>query len=89
MSSTIKRNETQWQLGGSDDEDRSVLALASAARHPGVAMAVASANFPDQKLAPAAILLYLLLSALLSIPYVVWRRRHGEVVGVMGTAKEY
>ena len=88
MSSTIKRNETQWQLGGPDDEDRSVLALASAARHPGVAMAVASANFPDQKLAPAAILLYLLLSAILTIPYVMWRRRHAEIGVVMGTAKE-
>src|SRR5262245_55234874 len=27
--------------------------LASAARHPGVALAIASANFPQQKLAPA------------------------------------
>ncbi len=75
-------------LGGPGDENRSVLALATAARHPGVAMAVASANFPDQKLAPAAILLYLVLSAILSIPYVMWRKRHAEVVEVMGMAKE-
>ena len=75
-------------LGGPGDEDRSVLALATAARHPGVAMAVASANFPDQKLAPAAILLYLVLSAILSIPYVMWRKRHAEVVEVMGMAEE-
>jgi hypothetical protein len=75
-------------LGGPDSEDRTVLALATAARHPGVAMAIASANFPEQKLAPAAILLYLLLSALLSIPYVMWRRRHGEIGAVMRMAKE-
>jgi BASS family bile acid:Na+ symporter len=75
-------------LGGPGDEDRSVLALATAARHSGVAMAIASANFRDQKLAPAAILLYLLLSAILTIPYVMWRRRHGEIGVVMRTAKE-
>ena len=68
-------------LGGPDDEDRSVLALATAARHPGVAMAIASANFPEQRLASAAILLYLGLSAMLSIPYVMWRRRHAEIDG--------
>ncbi len=54
-------------------------ALATAARHPGVAIAIASANFPDQKLAPAAILLYLVLSAILSFPYVMWRKRHVNV----------
>ena len=41
-----------------------MLALASAARHPGVAMAVASANFPDQKLAPAEMLGVGLLEAI-------------------------
>lgn len=75
-------------LGGPDAEDRDVLALATAARHPGVALAIASANFPEQKLASAAILLYLLLSAILSMPYVMWRRRHAEIVEVTGTAKE-
>jgi BASS family bile acid:Na+ symporter len=75
-------------LGGPDPEDRSVLALATAARHPGVAMAVATANFPEQKLSGAAILLYLVLSAILSIPYVMWRKRNAEIVEVMGTAKE-
>jgi BASS family bile acid:Na+ symporter len=59
-------------LGGPGAEERSVLALASAARHPGVALAIASANFPEQKLAPAAVLLYLLVSAVLTIPYVMW-----------------
>jgi BASS family bile acid:Na+ symporter len=75
-------------LGGPDAEDRDVLALATAARHPGVALAIASANFPEQKLASAAILLYLVLSAILSIPYVTWRGRLAEKVEVMGTAKE-
>jgi bile acid:Na+ symporter, BASS family len=75
-------------LGGPDPEDRSVLALATAARHPGVALAIASANFPEQKLASAAILLYLVLSAILTIPYVMWRKRHAEISDTIATAKE-
>lgn len=63
-------------LGGPDPADRTVLALASAARHPGIAIAIAQANFPDQKLAPAAILLYLLVSGIASVPYLKWTERH-------------
>jgi BASS family bile acid:Na+ symporter len=69
-------------LGGSDPEDRTVQALSTASRHPGIAMAIASANFPEQKLTPAAILLYLIVSAIISIPYLDWRkRRHVGTVG--------
>ncbi|MGZ8398272.1 MAG: bile acid:sodium symporter family protein, partial [Gemmatimonadales bacterium] len=46
-------------LGGPDVEQRTVLALSTATRHPGIAIAIAAVNFPDQRLAPAAILLYL------------------------------
>ena len=63
-------------LGGPPAEDRSVLALASAARHPGIALVIAQANFPNQKLVPAAILLYVLVSAAATAPYVRWTRRH-------------
>jgi BASS family bile acid:Na+ symporter len=62
-------------LGGSDPDDCTVLALATASRHPGVALAIASANFPGQKLVAAALLLYLIVSAIVSIPYLIWRRR--------------
>src|SRR5215471_9944965 len=62
-------------LGGPDPDDCAVLALATASRHPGVALAIASANFPGQTLVPAAILLYLVVSALVSIPYLAWRLR--------------
>jgi BASS family bile acid:Na+ symporter len=66
-------------LGGPERANQSVLALATAARHPGVAMAIASSLFPGQKLVPAAILLYLLVSVLLSIPYMKWlERRHAS-----------
>lgn len=64
-------------LGGPDPEDRTVLALASSVRHPGIAIAIATANFPDQKLAPAAVLLYVLVSGIASRPYLSWIGRHG------------
>jgi hypothetical protein len=37
-------------LGGPNASDRTVLSLSTASRHPGVAMAIASTNFPNQKL---------------------------------------
>ena len=63
-------------LGGPDRNHRTVLALASAARHPGVALAIASANMPGDKFVPAAILLALVFASLVSIPYV---RRAAQV----------
>jgi BASS family bile acid:Na+ symporter len=51
-------------LGGPEPENRSVLALATASRHPGIAVAIAHANFPEQKLAVPAIVLYLLVSGI-------------------------
>jgi BASS family bile acid:Na+ symporter len=64
-------------LGGPRPDDRSVLALATASRHPGIAYYLATLNFPQEKAIPAAVLLYLLVSALLALPYVAWRRRSG------------
>jgi BASS family bile acid:Na+ symporter len=75
-------------LGGPGAEEPSVLALATAARHPGVALAIASENFPEQKLAPAAILLYLIVSAVLSIPYMIWRKWHAGISNTIATAKD-
>lgn len=62
-------------LGGPDPDDRSTLALATASRHPAVALAVASANVQAEKLVFAAILLYLIVNALAAIPYTYWRKR--------------
>jgi bile acid:Na+ symporter, BASS family len=56
-------------LGGSEPANRAVLALTTSSRHPGVAAAIASANFPQQKLVLSAILLYLLVNVLISICY--------------------
>jgi bile acid:Na+ symporter, BASS family len=67
-------------LGGPEPADRTVLALVTSSRHPGVALAIASANFPEQKLVLAAIFLYLLMNAVLWIPYRAWSKsRHAKV----------
>jgi bile acid:Na+ symporter, BASS family len=63
-------------LGGPRPDDRSVLAVATASRHPGVAIAIAHVNFPDQRLVVAAVVLYLLVGAVLSAVYLRWHQRH-------------
>ena len=67
-------------LGGPEPENRSSLAISTASRHPGIAIALAQANFPEQKLAMAAVLLYLLVNGFVSIPYLLWTRRRQPVV---------
>jgi BASS family bile acid:Na+ symporter len=62
-------------MGGSDPDDRSVLALACASRHPAVALAIASASFPKERLVPAAVVLALLVGTIASAPYSAWRKR--------------
>jgi BASS family bile acid:Na+ symporter len=62
-------------LGGPEPENRTALALSTASRHPGIAVAIAQTNFPEQKLAMAAVLLYLLVNAVVSIPYQAWAKR--------------
>jgi bile acid:Na+ symporter, BASS family len=59
-------------LGGPKPEERAVLALASAARHPGIALAILTANLPDHKSALAAILLSVVVSMIVPIPYLRW-----------------
>ena len=62
-------------LGGPSEENRSVLALATGSRHPGIALALASLNFPDQKDVIAVVLYHLIIGALVALPYVTWRKR--------------
>jgi BASS family bile acid:Na+ symporter len=65
-------------LGGPDHDDRTVLALSTASRHPGVAMTIASAIAPDRQAVGAvlgAVLLCVLVGAIVSGTYVKWRQR--------------
>jgi BASS family bile acid:Na+ symporter len=62
-------------LGGPDAGNRGALALATSARHPGVAIALATATFPlDQKAIVATVLLFILANVVLTLPYLLWRR---------------
>jgi bile acid:Na+ symporter, BASS family len=74
-------------LGGPDGEDRTVLALSTATRHPGVALAVAGAVAQDKAAVSAAVLLAVIVGAVVTGPYVKWRRRvHAPVVTPAPTA---
>lgn len=59
-----------YLLGGPARSTRAALALASATRHPGVAMGVIGSSFPDAKLAVLAVLMFVLLNVILGIPLV-------------------
>lgn len=59
-----------YTLAGPARQEKSALALAASARHPGVAVAIASAAFPEERQAAAAILLFAVLSAIVSLLFV-------------------
>jgi BASS family bile acid:Na+ symporter len=61
-------------MGGPDREDSVVLALSSACRHPAIALSILTASFPNERFG-GIILLYLLVSAVVAIPYTVWQRK--------------
>lgn len=65
-------------LGGPEADDRTVLALSTATRHPAVAMTILYQAQP-QSTVLAALILVLLVAALVSVPYVRWRRRSGAI----------
>lgn len=65
-------------LGGPDPDDRTVLALATASRHPGLAVSLAAIVFPQEKAVVVVVLMYFVILTLLSLPYVAWRKRVGS-----------
>jgi BASS family bile acid:Na+ symporter len=74
-------------LGGSDTKERTVLALATASRHPGIAIALASANVVDEtpkQAIAAAVIAYLIISAIVVAPFLKWlsREEPGNTTGV-------
>ena len=70
-------------LGGPDPDHSVALALATASRHPAIAFTVAAANFPDVRFG-GIILLYLIVSAIVCIPYIRWQQH--QVVGAVRRA---
>ena len=66
-------------LGGPARTDSAVLAMATASRHPAIALLVASSNMQNHNLAPAAILLYLLINAAAALFYLKWLQGNKQV----------
>ncbi len=63
-------------LGGPDPEARTVLALATCVRHPGIALTIVAVNFPHLKSAVLAVILWhLIVGMILTTPYKTWRRK--------------
>jgi BASS family bile acid:Na+ symporter len=62
-------------LGGPSPDDRVTLALSTACRQPGLALAMASANFPGDRHVVGAILIYVVTNFVFSIPYIGWQRK--------------
>jgi bile acid:Na+ symporter, BASS family len=62
-------------LGGSDPGVRATLAIASAMRHPGVALALVARHGVDEPRGVAMVLLYLLVATVLTTLYGLWRSR--------------
>jgi BASS family bile acid:Na+ symporter len=75
-------------LGGPTIENRLVLALSTASRHPAVAIAIAQATFPGDGLVTAAVLLELVVVTLISAPYISHIKREvrerNAIVGISG-----
>jgi BASS family bile acid:Na+ symporter len=66
-------------LGGPDPVDRASTAFASAMRHPGIALTVATANVPEEPRLVAAVVLYLVVAfALTSVYGSAMRRWHAR-----------
>jgi BASS family bile acid:Na+ symporter len=61
-------------LGGPSADDRVVLALSTANRHPVIALSIATANFPEERVG-ATIMLYLLVGIAAGLPYTFLQRR--------------
>ncbi|HEX7271415.1 MAG TPA: hypothetical protein VF420_04600 [Casimicrobiaceae bacterium] len=61
-------------LGGPDPATRTAVAISSALRNPGLALLVATLNAAPPTIT-GVVLAYVLVSALLVVPYIVWRRR--------------
>jgi BASS family bile acid:Na+ symporter len=65
-------------VGGPDPDDRTALAVACATRHLGIAVLVAT-SFPGPRVV-VLISAYIVISVLVSVPYLAWRKRRRLVM---------
>jgi BASS family bile acid:Na+ symporter len=72
--SVIGLSAGHW-LGGPGIERRAALALATACRHPAIALEIAHAAFPQDTTAGTVVVGYVLVSMLCAMPYIWWERQ--------------
>jgi BASS family bile acid:Na+ symporter len=70
-------------MGGPNPDHAVVLAIACANRNPGIAIAIAVANFPAENFG-ATIALYAILVGIVSKPYINWQKRRLITTAVKG-----
>jgi len=73
-------------FGGPDPDHAVVLALSTACRHPAIALTIATSNAPTEPVG-GTILLYLILNAIVAIPYVQWQKRRLARAPAAGVAQ--
>ena len=73
-------------LGGPDPEQAAVLGLSTAMRHPAIALTFAATNYHDEHFA-GTILLYLIVGAIVGIPYVKWMRQRAAAAAPVTTVR--
>ena len=62
--------------GGRQSGNRHTLALATATRHPAVALTIGNANFPQQRI--PLVMMYLIIAGIWSAVYLAWAKRYEE-----------
>jgi|KBSMisStandDraft_5_1062788.scaffolds.fasta_scaffold99847_2 BASS family bile acid:Na+ symporter len=70
-------------LGGPHPWERTVLGLSTSARHPGVAITIATFGVPEGRLALGAVLLYVFVVTTVTVPYVIWCMRRARLAGAV------
>lgn len=85
MAFTVAGLIAGYWLGGPEPVNRRVLAFGTAGRHPGLALAIAHGNFPQQKMAVSAVGLYIVISISISVLFYLFLRKAG---GASSEAKE-
>ncbi|MEX1315766.1 MAG: bile acid:sodium symporter, partial [Synechococcaceae cyanobacterium] len=64
-----------YLLAGPDPEERTTVSLVTSMRNPGLALLFAQIHAPTMVGLKVSILAYLLLTVVLSVPFLVWRRK--------------
>ncbi len=73
--SSVRRGSSRAG-GGARRTTASCSRLQPRAATPGIAITLGVANYPDQRLVPAAIMIYLIVSAIVCLAYIAWQKKN-------------